>query len=124
MGFKMRKILIIAIMAPCFALCNSKVYTESETSITITEATEARVDFRPFWFSMAQHDYVLAQWQLLHIRPKTLEDRMTFELSQWYLSCVTSKNEYVRVSEMDLEEELDDCIHELYIEEQRRIGKW
>jgi hypothetical protein len=113
----MKKLLLIAILSPCFAFCNSSTYIESETSITVKETTEERVDFRPFWFCMAQHDYVLAQWQLLHIRPKTLEDRMTFDLSQWYLSCIMQKREYIRISDLDLEEDLEECIHELYLNE-------
>jgi hypothetical protein len=67
----MKKLLLLAFLTPICAFSAHKV---------------DRIDLEPFWMSMKQGDYTLAQWHLNHCRAQTFNDQMYLDLARWYIA--------------------------------------
>jgi|GEM_PF-3160242 hypothetical protein len=70
-GKRMKKLFLLALLAPIFAFSAHKV---------------DRIELESFWRSVHTRDFSLAEWQLNHIRPQCFEDRMYLDMARWYLA--------------------------------------
>jgi hypothetical protein len=93
----MKKLLLLAILAPCCVFATAAPVPE-------------RVDMADFWTCIYYKDYVMAQWMLNHQRPCTFNDHMYCDLCQLLLAERQQAAKMTSISNHDIDEDVGEYI--------------